>query len=287
MRKVLIMGVCGLLGANLAKKLIKNEDEIIGLDNLSTGDLSSIYQHLKNPNFNFIQKDILEGIDIISDITYYLCGLGDLEEYFNSPFEFFIKQIKMAKNALLQAKLSGAKIVFALPYKMHLENPKMRQYADFLTFFEDLILSFLKEHNIYGKIAKISSLYGPYMPQDDKRFINRAIKASINQEEIVLNQDCEKYLSYCPEVASCLEKIMENYYDEDVIEISSLDKYKLSDIARLIIKYTKSRAKLTIKSPEFVKATYLPNPKHDEFILKTSILEGIVQTIDWKKFMMF
>ena len=42
-----------------------------------------------------------------------------------------------------------------------------------------------------------------------------------------------------------------------------------------------------IKSPEFVKASYLPNPKHDEFILKTSILEGIVQTIDWKKFMMF
>ena len=58
-KKIIVTGCAGFIGSNLVDHLLKFNNNIIGLDNLSTGQKKFIDGALKNKNFKFIKCDLL------------------------------------------------------------------------------------------------------------------------------------------------------------------------------------------------------------------------------------
>ena len=56
--KILLTGAAGFLGSHISKKLIDNDYEVIGLDDLSTGSIKNIEQLVNNPRYTFIEHDV-------------------------------------------------------------------------------------------------------------------------------------------------------------------------------------------------------------------------------------
>lgn len=56
--KVLVTGGAGFIGSNLCEDLLQNNNEVICLDNFSTGRRINIEEFLKNKNFKLIEGDI-------------------------------------------------------------------------------------------------------------------------------------------------------------------------------------------------------------------------------------
>ena len=55
----LITGVAGFIGSNILEVLLSNNQNVIGIDNFSSGRKKNIFKHLKNnKNFLFIKSDI-------------------------------------------------------------------------------------------------------------------------------------------------------------------------------------------------------------------------------------
>ena len=54
----LITGGAGFIGSNILEILISNNQNVIGIDNFSSGKKKNISKFLKNKNFLFIKKDI-------------------------------------------------------------------------------------------------------------------------------------------------------------------------------------------------------------------------------------
>jgi len=71
MKKILVTGGAGFLGSNLISKLIKEDNEIICVDNLYTGNKKNIYTFLNKPNFTFILHDVTFPLYLEVDEIYH------------------------------------------------------------------------------------------------------------------------------------------------------------------------------------------------------------------------
>ena len=58
--RVLITGGAGFIGSNLAKYHVQKGDDVIVVDNLSTGRIENIKALQQQPGFIFYKKDLLK-----------------------------------------------------------------------------------------------------------------------------------------------------------------------------------------------------------------------------------
>ena len=81
-KKILITGCAGFIGSNLVEFFLKKNFQIIGIDNLSTGNIKFLNKAIKKKNFKFYKKDLLK--DNISkyfkniDTVYHLAANADV-----------------------------------------------------------------------------------------------------------------------------------------------------------------------------------------------------------------
>ena len=90
----LITGVAGFIGSNLLEILIKNDQDVIGIDNFSTGRKKNISKFLKNnkKKFLFLKKDInmLKQDDLKNkriDYVVHLAAMTSVIESLKKPKE--------------------------------------------------------------------------------------------------------------------------------------------------------------------------------------------------------
>jgi dTDP-glucose 4,6-dehydratase len=71
-KRILITGAAGFLGSHLCDRFIKEGYEVIGMDNLITGDMKNIAHLLNNENFEFFNYDVTQFVHVRGDLDYIL-----------------------------------------------------------------------------------------------------------------------------------------------------------------------------------------------------------------------
>ena len=56
----IVTGAAGFIGSNLVDRLLKNGHKVLGIDNLSTGQIKFLEDSFNNHNFKFLELDILD-----------------------------------------------------------------------------------------------------------------------------------------------------------------------------------------------------------------------------------
>lgn len=110
MSKFLVTGGAGFIGSHLVEALLKNDHEVIVLDNLSTGKLENIQGFLKD--IRFIKGDILNPetcLQAASGVDYILhqAAMGSVPHSIHDPLKTHITNADGTLNVLIAARERG------------------------------------------------------------------------------------------------------------------------------------------------------------------------------------
>ena len=132
--KILITGGAGFIGSNLIDNLLQESHNVVCIDDLSLGTKENIKEALENPNFKFIEMDILnqEELDKVFLLLYTEIK-KESEIIENVKFEYLNKlnyydyneEVLIALNEFLEVLSNHYKSVFN-----QAENEKERLIYD-------------------------------------------------------------------------------------------------------------------------------------------------------------
>lgn len=112
--KILITGGAGFIGSNLIEYFLKGNNEVVCLDNLSTGHKKNIAEFMDNPNFQFLEGDIRH-LDICKiavrdcDYVFHQAALGSVPRSIKDPVTTNAVNIDGFLNMLTAARDEGVK----------------------------------------------------------------------------------------------------------------------------------------------------------------------------------
>ncbi len=117
--KYVVTGGAGFIGSHLIDRLLKEGNEVICIDNLTTGKLENIKHNEANKNFKFILKDLIElkGLETVfkgSDAVFHFAANADIRGGIDNPRKDLELNTIVTYNVLEAMRLAKVnKIIFA------------------------------------------------------------------------------------------------------------------------------------------------------------------------------
>ena len=306
MKKILIAGGAGFLGSNLCKKLIQ-DNEIICLDNLSSGKLENIKPFLDKKNFSFINQDVIQPIDVKIDEIYNLACIASPIQYQKNPIQTLKSSVFGINNLLELATKNKAKILQTSTSEVYgnpLEHPQTETYFGNVNFIgkrscydegkrcaETLMTDFNRIYGTKIKIARIFNTYGENMAIDDGRVISNFIVQALKNKDITIYGTGSQTRSYCyvEDLIEGLIKLMDSS-DEITfpINLGNSEEHSILETAELILSKINTKSKISFKDlPEDDPIKRKPDitlaKKHLNWEPKISFEKGIEKTIAYFK----
>lgn len=318
MSTILITGVAGFVGSNLANKLIESGHKVIGFDNLSYGNMENMHAFLENENFSFLKKDVSENNVFDNTEADYIVHLASqkIPRYDNS-YKTLTENDLMSSNVINFALEKDIKLVFASTSDVYGKNPeipfkessnlllgptyvKRWAYAVSKIFSEHKIIANSEENGLKYTIMRFFGSYGPnqnttWWGGPQSVFIEKSFK----QEEIELHGDGLQTRTFTfieDTVQGIIKCIFENKALNNVYNIAGNPDTEISikDLAHFIWNKINPNTKPKIKYiPYETFGKYedvrrrVPNIDKISYELgyapKWDLNKGLEKTIEWQK----
>lgn len=213
-KRILVTGGAGFVGSNLCSELVKDGNNyVIALDNYYTSNESNIANLLALSNFEFIEHDVIEAIDLDGiDEIYHLASPASPKQYQKDPVFTFRTNIWGSYNMLNLALKNKARILLASTSEVYgdpLVHPQVESYWGNVNTIgirsnydegkrgaETLFMDFYRQYGVDIKIIRIFNTYGPKMEKDDGRVVSNFINQALNNEDITIYGDGSQTRSF-------------------------------------------------------------------------------------------
>jgi dTDP-glucose 4,6-dehydratase len=271
-KRVLITGAAGFLGSHLCDRFILEGFEVIGMDNLITGDLKNIEHLFGKEAFQFYHHDITKFVHVPGKVDYILHFASPASpiDYLKIPIQTLKVGSLGTHNLLGLAKEKKARILIASTSEVYgdpLVHPQTEEYYGNVNtigprgvydeakrFQESITMAYHRFHGLETRIARIFNTYGPRMRLNDGRVIPAFMGQALRGEDITVFGDGKQTRSFCyvdDQVEGLFKLLMSDY--SYPVNIGNPDEISILDFAEEIVKLTHAAQKIV----------YKPLPKDD------------------------
>lgn len=177
--KIIVTGAAGFIGSNLCMALLAENFTIVGIDNLSHGNMANLSAILQNKNFTFIQADLLDDSTsqyLDGDVIVHLAS-QKIPRY-SSAYRTLSDNTIMLRRVLNACREKKMKIVYASTSDVYGKNPvipyheqsdlllgpttvKRWAYALSKIHGEQFIIAHQEEFGVEYSILRFFGSYGP------------------------------------------------------------------------------------------------------------------------------
>ncbi len=318
-KNILVVGGAGFVGSHLCEELLKS-NKVICLDNFLTGDNANISHLLQNPDFRFINHDVINPLELESLLElesfrlpfqglqeiYFFASPTSPSAYIKFPIETLLVNSVGLRQMLDFAVKYQAKFLFAsspavygegtgvMPIKESYVGPvdqlsPRAVFAEAKRFGETLTDNYHRKYGVDTKIARIFNCYGPNMGLGDGRMISELIKAAVENRDLTVFGQADDVSSYffIDDLLRGLIKLMGDHGNLPV-NLASEWKISLKEVAEKILELSGSKSNIVYQDlpSQFDTQPLADIAKAKEDLAWFPIIlldEGIEKTIDFLK----
>lgn len=265
-KRVLITGAAGFLGSHLCDRFIKEEYQVIGMDNLITGDLNNIQHLFKLQQFEFYHHDVTKFIHIPGHLDYILHFASPASpiDYLKIPIQTLKVGAMGTHNCLGLAKAKEARILVASTSEVYgdpLVHPQTEEYwgnvnpvgprgvyDEAKRYMESITMAYHTFHGVDTRIVRIFNTYGPRMRLNDGRALPAFIGQALRGEDLTVFGDGSQTRSFCY-VDDLVEGIYRLLLSDYImpVNIGNPNEVSLKEFAEEVLALTGNKVKITYK----------------------------------------
>jgi UDP-glucuronate decarboxylase len=261
--KILLTGAAGFLGSHISKKLIDNNHEVIGLDDLSTGSIKNIEQLVNHPKYSFIEHDVRIPYQAKVDaILNFACPASPVN-YQKDPVRTIETNFLGMINMLHLANETGARIIQASTSEIYgdpTQSPQKESYWGNVNPIgirscydegkraaETLCFDYRRQYNLDTRVIRIFNTYGPNMAIGDGRVVSNFIVQALRNEPINIYGDGKQTRSFCyvSDLVEGIYKLLQlDTNPETPINLGNPNEFTILELAKVVIEITKSKSEI-------------------------------------------
>lgn len=214
MKKILVTGGAGFVGANLCRKLAEDSNQYIYcIDSLITGRRENIRELEGASNFQFILHDVKNPIDLKVDEIYHAACPASPPAYQKSPTDTTKTCVYGMIHMLDLAVRYDAKILQFSTSEVYgdpLEHPQRETYWGHVNpdgvrscydegkrCAEALCFDYHREYKARVKVIRIFNTYGPFMDPGDGRVVSNFIMSALKGRDLTIYGSGKQTRSFC------------------------------------------------------------------------------------------
>ncbi len=261
-RNILVTGAAGFLGSHLCDSLLAAGHSVIGVDNLSTGNLANL-QHLdREDRFSLLEKDITKPFDLGKiDYVFNFASPASPIDYTRLGVETLLVGSAGTINTLDVARKYGAGYLHASTSECYGDpevHPQVESYWGHVNpvgprsvydeakrFSEAAVMAYHRYHGVDTHLVRIFNTYGPRLQPNDGRVISNFMVQALQGEPLTIYGDGSQTRSFCY-VSDLIDGILRLSRSPEhfPVNIGNPDEWTILECAREILSVTGARSEI-------------------------------------------
>jgi len=309
--RVLVTGAAGFLGSHLVDRFLALGYQVLGMDNLITGNPDNLAHVMRHPAFRFQRQDVTAYIEVEGalDGVLHFASPASPVDYLELPIQTLKVGALGTHKALGLALAKGARFLLASTSEVYgdpLVHPQPESYwgnvnpvgprgvyDEAKRFAEAITMAYHRSHQLDTRIVRIFNTYGPRMRPNDGRVVSNFIVQALRGEPLTIYGDGSQTRSFCY-VDDLVEGVVRLYErgTSEPTNIGNPHEFTVRQLAERILALTASRSSVVeqplpvddpqVRQPDITYARktlgWEPKVELDEGLRKTiEYLRGIIQ----------
>ncbi|MDO8340283.1 MAG: NAD-dependent epimerase/dehydratase family protein [Candidatus Burarchaeum sp.] len=261
--KFLITGGAGYIGSHIVDALMQAKgNEVVVLDDLSTGRKDNIAHHAGKKNFKFIKGDVCDAATARKaaagcNVIVHEAAVVGVKHYVTDPLRVLHVNTKGTERMLEEARRNNAKLLFASTSEVYGRSTKLplREdeervlgttavdrwcYSTSKAFDEHLCFAYRKKYGLPVTILRYFNCYGPRaLGNDYAGVVGIFMRRVLDGKPPLVHGDgrqtrCFTYIS--DTLAATLAAIERKEADGEIINIGSNKETTIMELAQMIVR---------------------------------------------------
>jgi UDP-glucose 4-epimerase len=297
--RVLVTGGAGFIGSHLTDALIARGDQVVALDNFSTGSTANIKHITKN--FEIIDGDI-RNKDLINesikdvDLVFHMAAALGVNTILESPLESISTNIAGSEVVLNASANHNKRILIASTSEIYGKNPKQPlnetddrvvgspqkirwSYSDAKAIEEAMAFSLNQEKGLKVTTARLFNTVGPRQSSHYGMVVPRFVRSALKNEPINLYGDGTQSRVFChvdDAIEALLALVATDKTINEVYNVGGTGEITIKELADLVIKETKSQSSI-----EFIPYEKAYAPGFEDMQRRVPDISKINQDLGW------
>jgi dTDP-glucose 4,6-dehydratase len=257
--RAVVTGAAGFLGSHLTDRLLKDGFDVVGVDNVITGNPANLAHLDADGRFELVRHDVSTFIEIDGgvDAVFHFASPASPIDYLEFPIQTLKVGSLGTHNALGLAKAKGARFFLASTSEVYgdpLVHPQPETYwgnvnpigprgvyDEAKRFAEAMTMAYHRSHGLDTRIVRIFNTYGPRMRPSDGRVVSNFIVQALKGEPLTVYGDGSQSRSFCY-VDDLIEGILRLFADgsSEPTNIGNPGEFTVLELAELVLQLTGS-----------------------------------------------